>query len=221
MSDSHTTSDFFDHSARFIHVQATLAPSPERRVVSLANTPDLTRALRAGDEDAFRLVHDAYNGRLMRYCLALAAGDLAVAGELVQSVYLRLYRHVRELPDEAALWNWMVCAARSAACDLGRTNGRYRRALERFTEWLCGRQSATRQTEDSGTDMQRALDLAVATLPEADRLLINARYLERVPLDEIGRRCGVSARAIEGRLARLRSRLRDLVATELRKDANR
>jgi RNA polymerase sigma-70 factor (ECF subfamily) len=190
-----------------------LAP-PDSPPFSFADTPRLTRALRNGDEDAFRFLHSHWNQRLTRYCFALAECDASLAREIVQNTYLRIFHHLRELAAEEILWNWIVCAARSAASDLRRTRGRYKKAIARFAEWLHLQKPAPfAQTDDLQLTM--ALDKAIATLTEPERALLEARYVAQWSLEETGIHFGASARAIEGRLARIRGKLREQIAIEL------
>ena len=200
------------------HHDASRNP-PGKPCFSFAETRRLTSALRAGDEEAFRWLHAQWNRRLFRYCFVLARGDGTLAGELAQAAYIRLFRHIRELPDEFALWNWLARAARSAASDLNRTGGRYRGAIARFTEWLL-RRGALERPEDNqdGSDLLlQALDRVLARLVGDELALLEARYFEGVPLEEIGNQLGISARAVEGRLARLRQKMRQLITDELQK----
>lgn len=184
-----------------------------------SETPRLTAALGAGDEEAFRWLYERWNTRLFRYCFVLARGDGVLAGEIAQAAYIRLFRHIRELPDEIALWNWLARAARSAASDLHRTGGRYRGAIARFTEW-CLRRGATEgpDMQDGSDSLLRALDRVLAFLDGNELALLEARYFERVPLEEIGNRLGISARGVEGRLARLRRKMRQRITDELQKE---
>lgn len=185
--------------------------------IRFADTPALTAALRAGDEAAFRWLHEHWHARLMRYSFALARGDGTLAGEIAQATYLRVVRHIRVLPDEAALWSWLACAARSAATDLSRTGGRYRGALARFGEWLRGQpETLSDSSVEAETQLLTALDAALAQLTAEERGLIADRYFHRVPLEQTAARLNTTARAIEGRLARTRQRLRELIAAELR-----
>ena len=187
---------------------------------SFAQTPRLTLALRTGDEEAFRWLHEQWNMRLFHYCFVLARGDGTLASEIAQSAYIRLFRHIRELPDEIALWNWLARAARSAAADLNRTGGRYRGAIARFTEWLLPRGAIERvgDLEDRSDSLLQALDRVLARLGGDELSLLEARYFAGVPLEEIGTRLGISARAVEGRLARLRQKMRQLITDELQKE---
>jgi RNA polymerase sigma factor (sigma-70 family) len=205
---SDATAIFPQQSVQLVSVEipATESTHAAEPCFSFADTPRLTTALGQGDEEAFRFLHTQWNARLMRYCFALTAGEEASAHELAQGVYLRILRHIGSLPDEGALWGWITCAARSAVRDLSRVGGRYRRALARFAGWLRDRMSRTE--EDSLMD---TLEAVLAELVPADRALIEARYFERVTLEQIGERLGASTRAIEGRLARLRTHLRERI----------
>lgn len=195
--------------------QPASATRPDSGRARFADTPTLTAALRSGDEAAFRWLHEHWHARLMRYSFALARGDAALAAEIAQATYLRVVRHVRVLPDDDALWSWLACAARSAATDLGRTGGRYRGALARFSEWLQPENSPDTSAE-TDAHLLTALDTALAHLTAEERDLIADRYFHRAPLEQTAARLNTSARAIEGRLARTRQRLRELIATELR-----
>jgi RNA polymerase sigma factor (sigma-70 family) len=181
------------------------------------DVPRLTQALRKGEPGAFRFLHAQWNQRIQRYCFALAAGDDAFAMEIVQATYLRIFKQVPRAVDEAALWSWIAVAMRSAAIDLRRVGGRYRRALSRFADWLrfgAGRESV----RSDETRLFAALDQALSKLEPGERELINRRYFEREPLESIAARCATTARAIEGRLARIRARLRAAMASTLREE---
>lgn len=197
-----------------METQATPTPAAAPAEGSSRTIPELTAALRRGDEAAFRWLHEEWNARLSRYCYALASGDEALAGEIIQGTYLRVLRHMRELPDEEALWAWLLCAARSAAVDLRRRNGRYLSALTRFADWLGARRSQPQGNPEAALVV--ALEAAVENLPPEERSLLDARYGDGDSLAEIGDRYGLSARAVEGRMARLRERLRRDIATQMK-----
>jgi RNA polymerase sigma factor (sigma-70 family) len=193
-------------------IQFLATEHPVTGCFSFADTPKLTRALRAGDEAAFAWLHEQWNNRLFRYCFALASADEAIAAEVSQSTYLRIFRHVRELPHEEALWNWMARAARSALIDQHRSRNRYAGALARFSDWvetLFGNREET--ASDEQASLMMALEEAIAQLDEPDRLLLELRYFQPTPLAEIAQRFNTTTRAIEGRLARTRSRLRKMI----------
>ena len=178
------------------------------------DVPRLTAALRQGDEAAFAWLHRAWSRRINRYCFALAAGDETFAAEIAQSTWLRLVKHARVMPDAAALWNWIARAARNAATDRRRQGSRYFHALCRFAEWW------TRKPAPAGVDLDdhlhAALEAALTHLAPAERALIEGRYFTGDSLETIGQSHALTVRAVEGRLARLRVRLRQLIAEQLK-----
>lgn len=196
------------------HAQPAMPQTlPTTEAFAFDDVPNLTAALHVGNEDAFAWLHGQWSHRINRYCFALAAGDGVFASEISQAAWLRIVRHIRTLNDEAALWNWITCAARHAATDLRRTGGRYRQALARFAEWWS--QPSCVGQDGSGDELLAALEAALLQLSEDERALIEGRYFAHDSLISIGKRRALSERAVEGRLARLRQRLRELIAREL------
>jgi RNA polymerase sigma factor (sigma-70 family) len=199
--------------------QATPTPLPivtAQSAFAFADTLHLTTRLRARDEAAFAWLHREWGARLNRYCFALAAGDEAFAREIAQATWLRLVRHVKPVKEEQALWNWIACAARHAATDLRRTSSRYRQVLDRFLDWWKTCEPSPAEIPDTETALHHALEKALQTLTAEEGMLIEGRYFQNESLEAIGERCGLSGRAVEGRLARLRQRLREQIADELR-----
>jgi RNA polymerase sigma factor (sigma-70 family) len=148
----------------------------------------------------------------MRYCFALAAGDDAFALDIAQDTYVRVFKHLTPVKTESDLWRWIARAARSSAIDLRRVGGRYRNALLRFSDWI--RIGVDRGNQD---DLLNTLDGALELLEHDERKLIEARYFYRKPLEEMARDENTTVRAIVGRLARVRDRLRQTIAAALRK----
>lgn len=189
-------------------------PATGELAFALNDVPGLTAALKRGEEGAFTWLHREWNSRINRYCFALAAGDAAFASEISQGAWLRIVRHMRVLDDEPALWCWIACAARHAASDLRRKGGRYQRALERFRLWWSP--SPESEEADDTTGLMNAMEAALVQLTEEENLLIEGRYFAGESLETIGARLSLSSRAVEGRLARLRQRLREEIARQLR-----
>ncbi len=190
----------------------TPAALPVSEAFAFTDVPRLTAALKRGEESAFAWLHGKWSGRINRYCFALAAGDETFANEIAQAAWLRLARHVRVMQDEAALWSWIACAARHAASDSRRKGGRYLRALGRFAEWWQPSASAVVEANDH---LPAALESALGKLETDERALIEGRYFTSESLEAIAARHALTVRAVEGRLARLRARLRELIAKEL------
>lgn len=202
-----TTSVFANLAGNLVTSEAALGiTTRETGCFCFSETSALTLALKRGDEAAFRWLHQQWSARVFRYALALAGADHALADEIGQATWRRLVKHAKPVENEIALWNWLARAARNAAADMRRTDSRYRAALERIPE---------PRAEDANDEISNALEGAIAQLTSEEKDLLDARYFQRQSLTETASRLGCSTRAVEGRLARLREKLRELIAAQL------
>ena len=178
---------------------------------------ELCTAVRRGEEWAVRDLHTRYSARLTRYALVITRGNEVSAAEAVQNAFLKAIRSLRTMPDENALWAWLARACRTSAMDEGRRARRYLAVLHRLTT-LFSSAPAESPPQDTEAIWHAALDQALLDLDETDRQLIHARYTARTPLAETAATIGSTERAIEGRLARLREKLRQSILRQLSTD---
>lgn len=166
-----------------------------------------------GDENAYRAFHAAYFDRLLRYLLVVAAGDEHAAREALQSTLLRVVRHIRAFDDEAVFWSWLTVLARSALADQRRGRRRYLAFLDRFTR------HAASSSEPAAAEPLVPLDALLAEqlhrLDAEEHSLLDWKYRENLPVRVIATRLGVSEKAVESRLARLRGKLKDAILGRL------
>ena len=203
------------HTVDSLSVDALLpaAVAPEAGGAVVWNASALAARVHAGDESAFAELHRQYAARLHRYALVIARGNEHAAAETVQNTFLRAIRNLRTVADDDALWCWLAKAARCAAADAARRERRQSALLAKLAA-LCASDPPP-PVEDPETLWHRALDTALTELPAEDRALLDARYTERAPLSEIAARTGTTDRAIESRLARLRTALRSAILVHL------
>ncbi len=173
----------------------------------------LTRALAAGDEEAFRQFHAAYFDRLYRFLLVVARGQEQEAQDALQQTFLRLIKHARVFESEDAFWSWLKVVARSAARDSGRKQQRYSLLLQNFAlRFNLLKPPAYNQEEDF---LQAALQESLAELPPDERALLESKYLEGFTIREISLEQHLTEKSIESRLGRVRQVLRDKVLKKL------
>jgi RNA polymerase sigma factor (sigma-70 family) len=178
-----------------------------------ASVAVLTSRIAAGDEAAFREFHASYRARLLRYALVLFHGNEDRAGEAVQHLFVRVARKARRFDEEDAFWSWLCVVLRNCAIDLIRHQKRYDAALNRYSH-----EQAFPEAEQADALLERALNLALAQLDEDDRMLLEAKYREDLSVIEIAAQHAATAKAVEGRLARARARLRAHILQLLRHD---
>jgi RNA polymerase sigma-70 factor (ECF subfamily) len=171
----------------------------------------LTRRLAAGEDEAFRQFQGLYFDRLYRFLLVIARGDETQARDALQETLMRVARHARAFEEEEAFWNWLKSIGRNAARDAARSRRRYLSLLERFTR------SGEAEVRPVRTDeaLAAALEGSVGELDAADRNLIEGKYLDGQTVKELAARTGLSEKAVESKLLRLRRQLREGILRKL------
>jgi RNA polymerase sigma-70 factor, ECF subfamily len=164
----------------------------------------MTLGLCRCDETEWRRFHEIYYPFLSASVRARGVPDAEVS-EIVQRIYLRVLRHARRFESANAFEAWLHCLARCEVVDAARRNRRRTWLGERFQQWSLTRAG----TADSGTI--RHLHEALEKLPAADRHLVSRHYLEGWSQDELADETGLSVKAVECRLARLRRLLRKIL----------
>ena len=172
----------------------------------------LSARLVAGEEAAWSEFHAQTFDRLLRYLLAAAHGHEDAAREALQATYVKCVRHVRRFETEEAMWGWLAQIARGCLIDLARRRTRYAALLGRLEKEPAPGEAAPDVRED-------LLAASLATLAPAERTLLAARYTDGQPVAAIAAALGTTPKAVESRLARLRSRLRAWLIRNTRHDS--
>ena len=194
-----------------------LNPAPIVAEISAKNcAPDvasLTAGIRAGNEEAFREFHKLYFDRLYQFLLVVARGNEAEARDALQETLLRVIRHARKFDSEDAFWSWLKVVARNAARDAGRKQCRYFNLVAKiraaFRNSCSQRQlnSAARRfarRKSGGTAHER---------PRIDPGKIPAR---RNRQRTRRRSRGLTEKAAESLLLRVRQRIREFILNKLK-----
>jgi RNA polymerase sigma-70 factor (ECF subfamily) len=181
--------------------------------VTPADVPNLTARIAGGDEDAFRAFYHLYSPQVYRLLLAIVRGNESIAEELHQQVMIKAAQKMPRLADEEQLWKWLSQVARNAWRDLLRRERRKGEALELLKAGLP--QGPALSSEPCGL---ASLTGALKSLSTAQRDLVESFYLESLPQKQIASRTGLTVKAIQCELARIRKKLRAILTKE--DDAN-
>ncbi len=177
----------------------------------------LTRRMAAGDELAYRTFYDAYFNRLSRYLLVVTAGDEDAAREALQAALVRVVRHIKVFPSDAIFWSWLTVLARSALSDQSRKRRRYLAFLDRFT-WHTRAQQAAPADPETDARLGILLETSLGALPFDERRLLEAKYFERRSVREIAGDLGLSEKAVDSRLVRIRQKLKNAILEALKRE---
>jgi RNA polymerase sigma-70 factor (ECF subfamily) len=171
----------------------------------------------AGDELAYRTFYDAYFNRLSRYLLVVTAGDEDAAREALQAALVRVVRHIKVFPSDAIFWSWLTVLARSALSDQSRKRRRYLAFLDRFT-WHTRAQQAAPADPETDARLGILLETSLGALPFDERRLLEAKYFERRSVREIAGDLGLSEKAVDSRLVRIRQKLKNAILEALKRE---
>jgi len=185
-------------------------PRPSASVAS-PTLAALTRAVRRRDPAAFAQFYDLYSFRIYQHLLFLAKGDERLAGEILQTVAIKLAVKMEIFTAEPPLLAWLQRLARNAFIDHVRAHRR-----ENLSIPLDESAHAALADPASETALRHALDQALADCPVADRELLHAAYVDGQPLASLATQQGQTYKALESRLARLRQKVRAHLLRALR-----
>ena len=178
-----------------------------------AAVPGRMEAIRGGDDGAFNTFYDQYAVRLHRYLFTVSGGSDALAKEALQAAMLKVIRYAKALPDGEAEWRWLARLGRTALFDIQKGERRRSDREQRF--------AADPTEADSPSAAEERLHAALAEVleetPPEDRRLVEGVYFERRSQEELAVELGVSRKAVESRLARIRVRMREKLKTQLGK----
>lgn len=157
--------------------------------------------------------------RVSRLCVVLT-GDPAAADDLAQETLLQAWRIRDRLVDPAARGPWLDAIARHV-CRRWRTR-QGRIGVHEVSAELPGEPAGTAHADQDELldhleheELAALLERALSRLPSETRQALVARYVDDLAPAEIGARLGLSPQAVSMRLVRGRSRIRQLLETEL------
>lgn len=171
-----------------------------------------------GDETAYRIFHEAYFQRLLRYLLVLTRGDEDAARETLQVTLERVVRYIKVFEQETQFWNWLTVLARSAFADRHRKRSRYFAFLDRFRTHT---EISESSNENGAADAQllAELETLVATLPPEERQLVERKYFGGESVRDLATQFQTSEKAVESRLSRVRRKLKESLLAKLKHEA--
>lgn len=130
--------------------------------------------------------------------------------DVVQEVLLQAWRHRAAFRGDAALTTWLTAIGIRAA----RSHVRRRRLRQSLLGWLPGHPepvAAPVPCRLEHHERNQATHAAMQQLAHADREVLVLRYLENRQPAAIGALLGIGRAAVDQRLSRARSRLRDIL----------
>lgn len=171
--------------------------------------------LRAGDEGVLEaLVRSHYNGLCV--FVTRMTGERAIAEEVVQEIFLRIWRQRQRLALTGSIVSYLyACVRNEALNELGRERRR-QRWYDRVMHGIDPPLSAAAPEADEGTrasELEHAIERAIASLPPRCRQAYLLRRQQGMRYNEIARVMQTTPKTVEVQIGKalrlLRKRLAD------------
>lgn len=172
---------------------------------------ELLIALQGGNQRAFEIIFNRYQGRVFGYLIRLVR-DQPLAEEIFQEVFLHLYRRASKFDTSRSFRSWFFRVAHNRAMDFLRENPE-RENLELLKEDLL--ESAPTPEDlalkaESGRDLDQMLHL----LSEEHRSVLLLKFKEGLTYEEIAEVINCPVGTAKSRTHHAIKNLRDLMGKE-------
>ena len=163
------------------------------------NDYNLVLELQQGSLDALGVLYDQYRPMVYRTALAIT-GDSDTASDLLQDVFLRLFRFAGRIDPERPLEPWLYRMTANLSYNWVKRDHRWLRPLEDLTEWLIGGGKISPSDLVEMRDDWNQVQHAVSGLPLPQRVVVVLYYLNDLPLQEISEILDVPVGTVKSRL---------------------
>ena len=179
----------------------------------------LMERIGAGDHEAFRQLVVRHQNAVIG-TVAKMLGNPSEAEDIAQQVFLRIWRHAKRYRPDAKFTTYLYTITRNLVFNETRRKSRKKEVSSDEREENSNRlieANPDRQPDAEllQAELQRAVDEAIAQLPETQRMAVVLRRYEQLSYEEIAAVLGLSVSAIKSLLFRARTSLREALSVYL------
>jgi RNA polymerase sigma-70 factor (ECF subfamily) len=193
-----------------------------RRNPPIAGEAEAIAAAQGGDAKAFETLYALHKRRVYSLCLRML-GNVAEAEDLTQEAFLQLYRKIGTFRGDSAFSTWLHRLAVNVVLMHLRKKGLPQVSLEETLEPSSDdgprKDIGARDLQLSGSIDRVTLERAVENLPPGYRLVFVLHDVEGYEHNEIAGMLDCSIGNSKSQLHKARMKLRDLLKSGLRKEA--
>jgi RNA polymerase sigma-70 factor (ECF subfamily) len=163
-------------------------------------------ACQQGDRAAFQLLFETYKDKVFSIAVYSSGGDRAVADDVTQQIFLKLFTAIRQFRGESEFTTWLYRLVVNACLD----ERRRRRRLLPWGETVAMRNPSEKKPQEkqyARLEIAEAVQAAIGELKPKFRLPILLKYIEGLSYEEIATVMGCSKGTVASRLNRGHSQL--------------
>ena len=163
-------------------------------------------ACQRGDRAAFQLLFETYKDKVFSIAVYSSGGDRAVADDVTQQIFLKLFTAIRQFRGESEFTTWLYRLVVNACLD----EKRRRRRLLPWGETVAMRNPSDKKPQEkqyARLEVAEAVREAIGELKPKFRLPILLKYIEGLSYEEIASVMGCSKGTVASRLNRGHSQL--------------
>jgi RNA polymerase sigma-70 factor (ECF subfamily) len=177
--------------------------------------PEVVAAAQGGDEQAFAAIVEHYQRAVFAVAWRMSH-DAALAEDLAQEVFLRLWRKLDRFDLSKPLRPWLMRLATNTCINLlkkKRVSTVSIHSEPDEADWREPADDAPSADEAvAHAELLERLELAIAELPEDYRVVVTLRHVNGLSYEEIAESLGRPLGTVKVRLFRARERLGKLLA---------
>lgn len=192
------------------------SPTPDHADASAQDDHLLMARIAEGDHQAFRALVMRYQDVVIG-TVAKMLGSVNDAEDIGQQVFLRIWRHAKRYRPDAKFTTYLFTITRNLVfTEIRRRDRKKEVSSDDFQEHAPWQPTADSNHEPDARMIQEelrvAVDQAIATLPETQRMAVILRRYDQLPYDQIAVILGLSVPAVKSLLFRARNELREALS---------
>jgi len=173
---------------------------------------DLIARTRAGDDAAFQLIFERYSRPVISFIYDMV-GERELAEELMQETFVRAYRNLAALREDARLSTWLFGIAKNVAREQLRSRRKLSRKVELDDESVQELRDEKPKPDDFliNQELNGVIRDALSRLDEDKRMVFALKIFQQQSYEEIAAITGFSVAKLKTDLHRARAEMRRLI----------
>ena len=186
-------------------------PAPPRQTLQMmqARDDEIIRRIAAKDQSAIEALYASHQVRVYRFILRRVRSE-AVAEELVNEVFMEIWRNAAKFEGRSSLSSWMLAIAHNRAISAMRR--RREEAMDEETAAAIPDEGDTPEVEAQKGDKGALIRQCIGQLSDDHGAVIDLVYYHEMSVGEVAEVLGVPANTVKTRLFHARKKLSELLS---------